>query len=219
MSWYNPAVLSGAGSGDGFMPRVARIRVWNENIQHRGGDAHVELELDRPAPHDCYVQWYRWKPRAWTGRSVSDPSNNRKEVWGFRQIWPLEQWPFPLVHIAEGKTKAALGRVRQIFLPVRERTPPGVVAQVNRSPYYLAHPVNFNQDLPYNPGKPGYRRKTRGVKCVYKFGVVQRYGDGVRMHITQGIMSPETLRILRWKRTFPVGASPLFFWDFKADVS
>ena len=136
------------------------------------------LELDRPAPANCFLQFYRYSKKSRDRGLARDRSLPSK--YAFRGIFvDGNSNPFPVIPIPEGATSVALTweEWNDIYRPVVIRgykrdwaeTPPG-------RPRW--NPVN-------------YRREN---KVIYKFGTCE-YIRGELFRPSQ--MSADTLTIIR----------------------
>lgn len=166
---------TGPAAPNSDLPIVQRIAV--EGI-YNGEWRPLILELDRPAPQNCYLQFYRYSKKKRNRGSVRNFSVPIK--YAFRGIFvDGNSNPFPVIPIPEGATKIALTwqEWENIYRPV-----------------IIRHNVNIWAETP--PGRPRWNpiNGVRDSKAIYKFGTCEYVrGESFRA----GLMSADTLTIIR----------------------
>lgn len=174
---YVEHLLGGGGGISSIgVPSIARLRSRNNQT--------IRLEFSQPMIENCFVQFYRVN-RGGFRRLGPDPTGNGAGM--------------PLGAIPVGSTWVWLD-------PTSIFRPPIIPGDVLRPPrtysrYYRdVHPNIWNNDLP--PGMRNPNHGKRDIKCILKFGVVQRYREQDTNHFIEkfGPMSIETLRIMRWRQ-------------------
>lgn len=201
----------------------------------------VWIDLDKGAPADCYVQWWRTRPASdvgqWHGAGFGNPPSTRRGVAGWRPlgwsqaVWvttpPQPRWlqgnaaDMPDIAIPQGTTRVQLGLMTRLFRPWAK--PIGSGATTYSRYYREVLWPQANNELPPWMAQRGARNAT---KAVFKIGVMRRWRDAAppnHFHLEQGPMSIETLIIQRWRFTADYrgrqgGAGTPPIWALKADV-
>lgn len=198
-------------------PQIMRVRVAGEPYGG-GGQAtpylHIRLELDRPAPANCFVQF-------WRNKRIAFVRDKQKVASGFRAIghhgghgvgggagYGGNTGGLPIVAIPPGQNSIDCGTIVQLFRPPRMNRS-GSGRLVSQSRYYREFTGTKNSELPawmtwgYGP---------RSTICTLKFGTIIRYRHtATNFWIEQkGPPSAETIRIMRWRYNWG--------WGFKVDA-
>jgi len=161
------------------LPIVQRIAVYAT----LGGQFYpLLLELDRPAPQNCYLQFYRYskkKRNRGSARNFSVPIR-----YAFRGIFVDGNNPFPVIPIPEGDTVVTLTDAQwlAIYRPVIIRS----------------NDIRGWDQAP--PGRPRWNpiNMDRDSKATFKFGTCQYVrGESFRA----SLMSSDTLTIIKYYAT------------------
>lgn len=201
-------------------PQVMRVQVSAGSPSGGGGGVYtpylrITLQLDRPAPANCFVQF-------WRNKRIGFISNKNKIASGFRAIghhgghggpaygagYGGNTGGFPIVAIPQGQNFIDCGTIVQLFRPPKmNRSGSGYLNSQSR--YYRQALGPPNSELPvwmtwgYGP---------RSTICTLKFGTILRYRESVNNYWIEqkGPPSTETIRIMRWKYNWG--------WGFKVDA-
>ena len=203
-----PRLVSPAGQD---VPLVLRVRILGGGQGRAVVGASVILELDRPAPTDCWVQFWRLKRPAQQGRGGGGPRNIGS---GFMRIGfndPHNTGGLAPVQIPPNATAVSAGTVRQLFRPPTVRN--GNMEGYSRYRREVPGPEQ-DLDLPL-----WMRAMRRDIKCILKFGTVRRHRPPPDEFMVEdrSPMSAETLRIMRWRYSWKGAVQVEHEWGFKVD--
>lgn len=199
-------------------PQIMRVRVAGGTGGGGGGVytpyLRITLQLDRPAPANCFVQF-------WRNKRIGFVRNKNIGASGFRAIghhgghnvgggagYGGNTGGFPILAIPQGQTSIDCGTIGQLFRPPKMNRS-GSGRLFSQSRYYREATGATNTELPvwmtwgYGP---------RSTICTLKFGTILRYRESVTNHWIEqkGPPSAETIRIMRWCYNWG--------WGFKVDA-
>lgn len=201
----------------GNAPQVMRVQVVaNGETGPRASIAsfRVVLHLDRPAPANCWVQFWR--------------SSNQRRLRkyrtriGFAQLGfaPLNAGGFTPMPVPVGATRADCGNIPSLFRPAIIKQSPDGNGRGTYSRYYRdIPPAQWNNDLPVWMRSPSGMRR-RDVKVILKFSCCLRYHAGPPHNQLIEERSPpsaETLKIQRWRWHY-TGHSPVMEWGYHVSM-
>jgi hypothetical protein len=196
--------------GASLLPVVARVRITGWSMSPAAVPwCDVVLVLDRPAPANCFVQFWRRNRHGIVGKG--DSSVPRLWTSGFRALGfdGSNNAGFAVRPIGVGATQVYCGQVRDLYRPTTLR-------HSNIGPGYS----RYRREVPYAQQDleipPQYRSSTRDTKVVLKFGTVIRYRRPPEnwMVWQRGPMSAETIRIKRWR----YANQGYYHWGLKIDA-
>ena len=200
----DPRLVSPAGEA---LPIVSRVRIKGGSASGMSmGSAQVSLELDRPAPAGCFVQYWRMQ-------RMSRARGGEFYQSGFRAVGrhPQNNGGLTAVSIPQGNTSVTCGTVLQLFRPANVRN----AGLIGYSRYHREHEgEGWDLDLP-----PAQRSGKRDIKVILKFGTITAYRGGDDLwHEQRSPMSPETMRIQRWRYAWTSASGDSYHgWGFKVD--
>jgi len=170
---------TGAAAPNYDLPIIQRIAVY---ATFNGQFYPLLLELDRPAPQNCFLQFYRYskkKRNRGRARNFSVPIR-----YAFRGIFISASNPFPIIPIPEGDTVVTLTDTQwlELYRPVIIRS----------------NDIRGWDQAP--PGRPRWNpiNMDRDSKATYKFGTCQ-YVPGESFRAS--LMSSDTLTIIKYYAT------------------
>jgi hypothetical protein len=196
--------------GGGGLPKVAQIRLahpqgksFGHAIPQGYANNGVTLILDKPAPANCYIQFFRYSKRSGLRYHTQDPRYKA----GFRAIdisnAEQDEQPYWVLPVPEGVTRVETASLSQLYRPNRLRGSGYRYGSKERS----YQRVGFRHSYEYgNPDTPIVFADNFENKCLYKFGV--KIGKGHESGNMLPEMSSNTLEIKHYFQAKNGGSFP-----------